>query len=81
MGFLISMGTGDDTDIHPTNFMNFIICSHRIQNIDWVDKILVLNQGRIEDIGSHQELIKRCSLYQNLYASHKDSQNIGVPHE
>ncbi|MCO5114378.1 MAG: ABC transporter ATP-binding protein/permease [Bdellovibrionaceae bacterium] len=64
-----------------SNFMNFIICSHRIQNIDWVDKILVLNQGRIEDIGSHQELIERCALYQNLYASHKNGHKMGATHE
>lgn len=53
--------------------MNFIICSHRIQNISWVDKILVLNQGRVEDIGSHAELMERCGLYNKLYASHKEN--------
>lgn len=70
--------------LKDSGFMNFIICSHRIQNIEWVDKILVLNQGRMEDMGSHQELMQRCTLYQKLYASHKQKSKTpdrGASHE
>lgn len=51
--------------------MNFIICSHRIQNLNWVDKILVLDQGKVVDIGDHQTLYQRCNIYRDLYSSQK----------
>jgi ATP-binding cassette, subfamily B, multidrug efflux pump len=51
--------------------MNFIICSHRIQNLRWVDKILVLNHGRMVDIGDHETLFQRCEIYRQLYSSQK----------
>lgn len=53
--------------------MNFIICSHRIQNLDWVDKILVLNKGEIIDIGDHKTLYARCEIYRGLYSSQKNT--------
>lgn len=54
------------------NQMNFIFCSHRIQNLDWVDQILVLDQGQIVDLGDHQTLFSRCEIYRGLYSSQKE---------
>lgn len=31
------------------------------------DKIMVLNQGRIEEMGTHQELIERQGIYRQIY--------------
>ncbi len=58
------------------NQMNFIICSHRIQSLDWVDKILVLDQGHIVDIGDHKTLYARCAIYRGLYSSQKESSSV-----
>lgn len=60
--------------------MNFIICSHRIQNISWVDQILVLDQGQLIDVGDHNSLFKRCEIYRDLYSSQKqnNSQEISI---
>ena len=44
-----------------------IVIAHRLSTILSADRIVVLNQGRIQDIGSHTQLLDRCPLYQKLY--------------
>lgn len=44
-----------------------IFISHRISALKWVDRIFVLNQGIVEDQGSHDELLRRGGLYAHLH--------------
>lgn len=44
-----------------------IIVAHRLSTIINSDKIIVLNNGIVEDIGTHKELLKNCKLYNKLY--------------
>lgn len=44
-----------------------IIVSHRLSSIIHADKIVLLNNGEIEDIGNHSELLERSKWYYNLY--------------
>jgi ATP-binding cassette, subfamily B, bacterial MsbA len=48
------------------NRTTFIV-AHRLSTIINADKILVMREGRIIDSGSHQELLEREGLYQDLY--------------
>jgi ABC-type multidrug transport system fused ATPase/permease subunit len=43
------------------------VVSHRLSALTWVDRIIVLNQGRIEDQGTHDYLLRRGGLYARLY--------------
>lgn len=43
-----------------------IIISQRIVSIKDADRIIVMNHGKIEDIGTHEELIKRNDLYSSI---------------
>ena len=43
-----------------------IIISHRITTLSEADYILVLDQGRVVDQGTHQELCSRPGLYQRI---------------
>ncbi len=44
-----------------------ILISHRITTLAKADKIIVMNNGRIEEQGSHQELCSAGGLYQRIY--------------
>jgi ATP-binding cassette subfamily B protein/subfamily B ATP-binding cassette protein MsbA len=44
-----------------------IAIAHRLSTIQHSDKIIVLKQGEIKEMGSHQELLRNKGLYYNLY--------------
>jgi ABC-type multidrug transport system fused ATPase/permease subunit len=46
-----------------------VFISHRISALKWVDRIVVLNQGMVEDQGTHEQLIGRSELYSCLHSS------------
>jgi subfamily B ATP-binding cassette protein MsbA len=43
------------------------VVAHRLSTIKHADKIIVMEAGRIEDTGRHEELIARKGLYNKLY--------------
>ncbi|WP_345791566.1 ABC transporter ATP-binding protein/permease [Vibrio amylolyticus] len=43
-----------------------LIIAHRLSTIKHADKIAVMDQGRLIDVGDHQSLLKSCELYQRL---------------
>jgi ATP-binding cassette subfamily B protein len=44
------------------------LITHRLSQIRWADRILVLRQGELVDQGSHDELLLRCADYQRIFA-------------
>jgi len=45
-----------------------LIIAHRLSTIEHADKVVVLDQGRVAEQGSHAELIARGGLYAHLHA-------------
>ena len=43
-----------------------IIISHRLKSIENVDKIVVIDDGRVETEGSHKEVLEQSKVYRNL---------------
>ena len=43
-----------------------IIISHRLKSIEYVNKIVVIDEGVVETSGNHDELIKDSKVYKNL---------------
>lgn len=50
------------------NSIMFIV-AQRISTIMDADKILVLNHGKLEAVGTHEDLMKNCPLYKNIAES------------
>ena len=48
-----------------------IIIAQRVSSIEQADQIVVLDEGRVQDVGTHEELLARCAIYQDVYASQK----------
>lgn len=44
-----------------------VIVSHRLSSLVNCDKILVMDQGEMQDIGTHEELLERCEIYRTLW--------------
>jgi ATP-binding cassette subfamily B protein/subfamily B ATP-binding cassette protein MsbA len=44
-----------------------ILITHRVATLALADRILVMDAGRICDLGAHDELLARCDLYRRLY--------------
>ncbi len=51
-----------------------IIIAQRITSVMEADQILVLDEGKIVGIGSHEQLLKDCEPYQEIYYSQMDKE-------
>ena len=49
------------------NIGTMLIVAHRLSTIQHADKIVVLKHGEIQEIGNHQELLKKKGQYYELY--------------
>lgn len=49
--------------------MTTIIIAQRISSIAECDKIIVLDDGKINAVGTHEQLLESCAIYQEVYHS------------
>ena len=50
-----------------------IIIAQRVSSVQDADKIIVMNDGKIDAMGTHEELLEHCGIYREVY----ESQNKG----
>lgn len=53
-----------------------LIIAQRISSVEDADRILVMEEGRIVGQGTHEELMKSCETYQEIYYSQKDKEEV-----
>ena len=61
-------------DHRPTTF----IVSQRASSVRFADQIIVLEDGRVAGIGTHDALLETCPVYQEIYASQYDAEEVAV---
>ena len=53
-----------------------IIIAQRINSVEQADQIIVMDDGQIIGIGSHEELLSTCQAYQEIYYSQKEKEAV-----
>lgn len=49
-----------------------LLVAQRISSVQYADQIIVLEDGTLNDMGTHDELMARCKVYQEIYASQQE---------
>ena len=55
------------------------LITHRLSQIRWADRILVMRGGELEDQGAHEELMARSPAYRNIFAHRDERYAAAVP--
>src|SRR5690606_10840761 len=50
-----------------------LLITHRLSQIRWADKILLLRRGELVDFGTHDELLARSPLYRRIFAHYDET--------
>jgi ATP-binding cassette subfamily B protein len=54
-----------------SNKRTTFLITHRLSQIRWADRILVLKRGKLVDQGTHEELLERSNDYQRIFARYE----------
>jgi ATP-binding cassette subfamily B protein len=49
-----------------------LLITHRLSQIRWADKVLLLRRGRLVDFGTHDELLVRSALYRRIFVHYDE---------
>ena len=55
-----------------TRGKTLIVIAHRLSTITGADRIYVIKDGRVEDAGTHKELLSRGGLYCAMWNAHME---------
>ena len=61
-----------------TKGKTLLVIAHRLSTIKNADQIIVLQNGHVENIGTHQQLLDSSFLYRNLWEAHIGAQKWSV---
>ncbi|MGT2911574.1 ABC transporter ATP-binding protein [Streptococcus cameli] len=55
-----------------------IVIAHKLSTIKNADYIIVLNDGKMEQVGTHQDLVEKTGTYKNFFENRKKSEDWGI---
>ena len=51
-----------------------LMIAHKLRSVQDADEVVVLDKGQIADQGRHEELLRRCAIYQKLWAASEETE-------
>ena len=54
-----------------------LLIAHRVSTVEQMDKVLLLDDGRVVDFGTHQQLLERCEEYRTTVELQRLESEIG----
>ena len=63
----------------PEHRATVVLCSHRLAMFPHLDRIVVLDGGRVVEHGSHADLIAEDGLYARIYRAQERAETVTVP--
>ena len=72
-----AVDSGTEAKIRETFYNKYkdttvLLVAQRISSVQYADQIIVLEKGKLNDMGTHDELMARCKVYQEIYASQQE---------
>jgi len=64
-----------DAFVELTQNKTVLVIAHRLSTITGADKIFVLDEGYLREVGTHKELLEQKGLYAHLYEAYTGAQN------
>ena len=58
-----------------TKGKTLLVIAHRLSTVKDADKIVVLNDGMVEAIGTHEKLLKHTPLYKKMWSAHIETKD------
>ena len=79
---LLIIGIKSPKWLHYAGYGTFgaivFIVAQRISTIMDADKIIVLNEGDVVGVGTHEELLKSCNIYYEIAESQLTKEELGL---
>lgn len=58
------------------NNRTVLVIAHRLTTIKHADNIIVLENGKIAESGTHHELLEKGGIYANMWSQNEDSPSV-----
>jgi len=65
-------------DAPPRDRVTIIVCSHRLAAFPYADLVVVLQDGMIEALGTHGELVAASGLYARIFQAQLNAEAVSV---
>jgi len=65
-------------DAPPRDRVTIIVCSHRLAAFPYADLVVVLQDGMVEELGTHGELVAASGLYARIFQAQLNAEAVSI---